>query len=223
VGGVGDRLGQHGHDLDVFHVMDRPDSDDPTGTTAIPDPTGYDAVVVTGSDWSVADPTAIDSWLPREVDAVRRAHAAGVPVLGLCFGGQVLATALGGTVERADEPEFGWIVVDTDRPDEVAPGPWFSWHVDRFSVPPGAEEVARTARAPQAFRAGRSVGLQFHPEVTPSIIRRWADEDGDVLSAHGLDPATVVRRSIDLDEANRRRADHLVDWFLADAGRTGPT
>ena len=210
--GVGERLVERGHQLDVFRVLD--DQADPVCTKAYPDATSYDVLVVTGSPWSVTDTDSIGSWIGREIEMVRTAHDAGVAVLGLCFGGQVLSTALGGEVRRVDTPEFGWHEVDTDLPDAIAPGPLFEWHYDGFTVPDGATEIARTAVSPQAFRIGRSVGTQFHPEITTEIVRRWIDMDGRALRAHGVDPAVMAARTADEVVANRARSDVLVDWFL---------
>ena len=210
--GVGERLAERGYQLDVFRVLD--DQTDPVCTKAYPDATSYDVLVVTGSPWSVTDTDSIGSWIGREIEMVRTAHDAGVAVLGLCFGGQVLSTALGGEVRRVDTPEFGWHEVDTDLPDAIAPGPWFEWHYDGFTVPDGATEIARTAVSPQTFRIGRSVGTQFHPEITAEIVNLWISMDGRALRAHGVDPAVMAARTADEVVANRARSDVLVDWFL---------
>ncbi len=95
-----------------------------------------------------------------------------VPVLGLCFGGQALATVLGGAVRRLEKPERGWHRIDTDAPGLVGEGPWLQWHYDAFTLPSGAEELARSAACPQAFTSGRNLGTQFHPEATAAIMRR---------------------------------------------------
>ena len=210
--GVGDRLVEHGYQLDAFRVLDDPT--DPVCTKPYPDTTDYDVLVVTGSTWSVTDTDMIGSWIGREVEMVRAAHDAGVRVLGLCFGGQVLSAALGGEVRRVDTPEFGWHEVDTDLPDAIAPGPWFEWHYDEFTVPDGATEIARTAVSPQAFRIGRSVGTQFHPEVTTELVERWINMDEKELRAHGVDPAVMAARTEEEAVDNRARSDVLVDWFL---------
>ena len=210
--GVGDRLVEHGYQLDAFRVLDDPT--DPVCTKPYPDATDYDVLVVTGSTWSVTDTDMIGSWIGREVEMVRAAHDAGVRVLGLCFGGQVLSAALGGEVRRVDTPEFGWHEVDTDLPDAIAPGPWFEWHYDEFTVPDGATEIARTAVSPQAFRIGRSVGTQFHPEVTTELVDRWINMDEKELRAHGVDPAVMAARTEEEAVDNRARSDVLVDWFL---------
>jgi len=210
--GVGDRLVEHGYQLDAFRVLDDPT--DPVCTKPFPDATGYDVLVVTGSTWSVTDTDTIGSWIGREVEMVRAAHDAGVAVLGLCFGGQVLSAALGGEVRQVDTPEFGWHEVDTDLPDAIAPGPWFEWHYDGFTVPDGATEIARTDVSPQAFRIGRSVGTQFHPEVTTELVDRWINMDEKELRAHGVDPIVMAARSEEEAVGNRARSDVLVDWFL---------
>ena len=210
--GVGDRLVEHGYQLDAFRVLDDPT--DPVCTKPYPDATDYDVLVVTGSTWSVTDTDMIGSWIGREVEMVRAAHDAGVAVLGLCFGGQVLSAALGGEVRPVDTPEFGWHEVDTDLPDAIAPGPWFEWHYDGFTVPDGATEIARTAVSPQAFRIGRSVGTQFHPEVTTELVDRWINMDEKELRAHGVDPAVMAARTEEEAVDNRARSDVLVDWFL---------
>ena len=210
--GVGDRLVEHGYQLDAFRVLDDPT--DPVCTKPYPDATDYDVLVVTGSTWSVTDTDTIGSWIGREIEMVRAAHDAGVPVLGLCFGGQVLSAALGGEVRQVDTPEFGWHEVDTDLPDAIAPGPWFEWHYDGFTVPDGATEIARTAVSPQAFRIGRSVGTQFHPEITTEIVNLWISMDERALRAHGVDPAVMAARTEEEAADNRARSDALVDWFL---------
>ena len=210
--GVGDRLVEHGYQLDAFRVLDDPT--DPVCTKPFPDATDYDVLVVTGSPWSVTDTDTIGSWIGREIEMVRAAHDAGVPVLGLCFGGQVLSAALGGEVRQVDTPEFGWHEVDTDLPDAIAPGPWFEWHYDGFTVPDGATEIARTAVSPQAFRIGRSVGTQFHPEITTEIVNLWISMDERALRAHGVDPAVMAARTEEEAADNRARSDALVDWFL---------
>ena len=210
--GVGERLVEHGYQLDVFRVLD--DQADPVCTKAYPDATSYDVLVVTGSPWSVTDTDSIGSWIGREIEMVRTAHDTGVAVLGLCFGGQVLSTALGGEVSRVDTPEFGWHEVDTDLPDAIAPGPWFEWHYDGFTVPDGATEIARTAVSPQAFRIGRSVGTQFHPEITVEIVDLWISMDERALRAHGVDPSVMAARTAEEAVGNRSRSDALVDWFL---------
>ena len=100
--------------------------------------------------------TSLGSW--TELELIGAAVEKDVPVLGLCFGGEVLSAVLGGRVERAPVPELGWREIETDDPDAIPAGPWLEWHYERFTTPPGAVEVARTADAVQAFRLGPHLG-----------------------------------------------------------------
>lgn len=105
-------------------------------------------------------------WLERELDLLRRAHGRRLPVLGICFGAQALARALGGGVGPAPRPEVGWMEVEPVREGAIPAGPWPFWHVDRFELPPGGELLAQTEVGPAAFRLGNSLAVQFHPELT---------------------------------------------------------
>ena len=93
-----------------------------------------------------------------------------------------MAHALGGTVERARQPEIGWHEVVSDVPEVIAEGPWMQWHYDVVTVPGHATELARSAVGPQAWQLGRNFCTQFHPEATPgphdagSIISDWVEE-----------------------------------------------
>ncbi len=150
----------------------------------------------------------------EELDYISRAVARNIPVLGLCYGGQVLATVLGGTVQPAPEPELGWHPVQSAAPEVVPGGPWLQWHYDRFTVPPGAEELARSPRAPQAFRSGPHLGVQFHPESTIEIVQGWARLDQERLARHGIeDGEALVESGRPHAEAARVAAFTLFDAF----------
>ena len=100
---------------------------------------------------------------------------------GLCFGGQVLADVLGGRIEAAPTPEFGWHEIDTDEPDAIPAGPWPLWHYQRFTVPPGATEVAAPGTPRRPSGHGRHLGLQFHLNSTTDIVEGWARKDAEKL------------------------------------------
>jgi GMP synthase-like glutamine amidotransferase len=137
-------------------------------------------------------------------------------VFGICFGAQALARALGGSVVRAAHPEIGWTSIDSDVPELIEAGPWFQWHSDRFTLPPGAVELARNAVAVQAYRVGRSLGVQFHPEVTRAGIARWVGNGGDAQArALGIDPADLLAEADRQADAARQRAAALVAAYLA--------
>jgi GMP synthase (glutamine-hydrolysing) len=177
---------------------------------AWPGPPAADAVIALGSDRSVH--ASSDPWIASELRFLRAAHDAGVPVLGICFGGQALAAALGGTVSAAPQVEIGWIEV---AGDEGYGGRWFTWHEDVFTPPPGAEQLARAASGPQAFAVGASVGLQFHPEVTPAIVDGWLAGDG----AAAADPQRLRNETAKSATEARDRAFALFDRISARWGR----
>jgi GMP synthase-like glutamine amidotransferase len=178
----------------------------PATVATWPDPGAATAVIALGSDRSVH--ASRDAWIARELSYLAQAHAAGVPVLGICFGAQALAAALGGTVSRAPETEIGWVdVAGKDGFD----GPWFTWHEDVFTLPPGAEELARADSGPQAFAVDGSVGLQFHPEVTPAIVDEWLAGGRDKVP----DPEPLRRETAERIAVVRERAFGLFDAIAA--------
>jgi GMP synthase-like glutamine amidotransferase len=206
-GFVGIALQARGADLRIAHRED---------AEALPDPTGFDVVVSLGSDWSVYWPRVADQ-VAGEAVLLRAAVEADVPVLGICYGGQVLAHALGGSVERAPDPEVGWFEVDTDVPELIPAGPYLQWHWDRFVAPPGSTELARSAVGPQAYVLGSALGLQFHPEATASMLRRWSVGVTGTLDGTDVRPADVVAEAERRADEASRRADHLVATFLSGA------
>jgi GMP synthase-like glutamine amidotransferase len=143
---------------------------------SVPDPADYAFVASLGHDRMAGD--LHDPGVAAERELLTRAVERDVPVLGLCYGGQVLAAVLGAEVGPAPVPELGWRVVETDDPAVIPEGPWLEWHFERFCTPPGATELARTVDAPQAFRLGPHLGVQFHPEATVEIVAEWARADG---------------------------------------------
>lgn len=175
-----------------------------------------DLVVAMGSGWStywpgVAEPVAAEAALLRE------AHRREIPILGICFGAQMLSTALGGTVDKTLHPEIGWHdiapVAGSSLPAALS-GPWMQWHYDRFSVPDGFSLLAESVAGPQVIHRDRSVGVQFHPEATESIVARWCEGTGlDELAARGIDPVELLERTrAEMATAGSRCAG-LIDWF----------
>ena len=185
-----------------------------------PNPMDFDAIVPMGSPWGVWEDERIGTWLHPEMDLLRTADAAGIPVLGICFGGQLLARAHGGSVGRAPVPEIGWTSIMTDEPGIVSAGPWFSFHYDRWTLPPGAKEIARTTRASQAFILRKNLAVQFHPEITYSGLQGWMTQDGrDLVSKDGQDPDIMLAQTRIEEAAGRQRAFDLVDAFLDKVAR----
>jgi GMP synthase-like glutamine amidotransferase len=176
---------------------------------------GYELVVTLGSEWSVYWPHVAES-VAAEADLIREAHNGGMPVYGICYGNQIMAHALGGTVERARQPEIGWHQVVSDLPEVISEGPWMQWHYDVVTVPGAATELARSAVGPQAWRMGNSFCTQFHPEATETMIRRWAMSDGGgaELLKYGMKPDELIEETRRNVADSQPAAEHLVDWFL---------
>jgi GMP synthase-like glutamine amidotransferase len=185
-------------------------------TNHAPDVRDFDAVASLGCRYSPAD--ADVPQVQAEIELIARAVEHDVPVLGLCFGGQVLAHVLGGRIEAAPTPEFGWREIETDEPDAIPNGPWLLWHYQRFTVPPGATEVARTENATQAFRHGRHLGLQFHPESTTDIVEGWARKDAEKLRTVGVtNPRALIDAPDERKDAAKQAAFRLFDAFTGES------
>jgi GMP synthase-like glutamine amidotransferase len=179
----------------LFDYADLYRQTDPPG-----DPEDYDGLIFMGGPMSVNDGLP---WLDREMAWISEAAHRGQPVLGICLGAQLTAKALGARVYANPVKEIGWFQVDfttAARRDPVLreAGPRetvFHWHGETFDLPHGAVLLASSAAClHQAFRAGPNIyGLQFHLEVTPSMISAWCEEDAncaDVRELEGpVDPA----------------------------------
>ena len=201
-------LGEHGASVETFRI----DIDDRDV-----DPTGYDLIVSLGSEFAAFDDSK--PFVVREARLMRQAVDADVPVLGLCFGGQLLARVLGGEVSRGTESEIGWLPVRSNDPELVPEGPWFQWHFDTFTLPPGATLIAESDIAPQAFVAGRSLGLQFHPEVTTEIMDDWVHVYRHELDADGVDPDALLTETKRRAPQSRRMFWRLLERYLGDVAR----
>jgi len=214
-GFVGERLLDRGLDLVVHQVVKEDRFLSPNVEIEFPDPTDFDAIIPMGAPWSVYDHDAIGTWVPAELTMLRDAHHHEVPVLGICFGGQMLAAAHGGSVARSAAPEIGWVNVDSDDESLVPSGSWFQWHYDRWQLPKHAQEVARNANSSQAFLLGRNLAVQFHPEMTSEILASWIATGGAAeVDQFGMELETLVRQTTESDASNRKRAHRLVDQFL---------
>jgi GMP synthase-like glutamine amidotransferase len=177
----------------------------------LPSLAGVDHVIVLGAVWSVYDEQAIGHWIGDELDWLRAADAAGVPVLGICFGAQALTAALGGKVEAAPRKEIGWTTVQTADPDLVDQGPWLEFHGDQCQPPAAARVLASNEVCVQAFTVGRHLAVQFHPEVDAAQVSRWLDDGGrQEAEREGVDPAELLARSAAEEPQAARRADRLV-------------
>ena len=181
------------------------------------DPDSYDAVAIFGGAMHV-DEEQSHPWLADEKRLLARLLDAGMPLLGVCLGSQLLAEAAGAEVRRARTPEIGWheVVLEPaatgDPVLSFLPQRFtaFGWHSYETTLPPGATALAHSDICLQAYRAGESAwGIQFHAEVSPADLEHWTvnyEEDPDAV-AIGLDPEAL----------GRRNAEEIEDWN--DTGR----
>jgi GMP synthase-like glutamine amidotransferase len=172
---------------------------------------GLAHIVMLGSTSSVYDAGEARTWIDEDLAWLRRADAAGVPVLGICFGAQLLAAAFGGAVEPASSEEIGWVTIDSVDPGLIPPGPWLEYHHDRCVPPPQATVLARNALGVQAFRVGGHLAVQFHPEVDGEQFKLWLEAGGRrEIEEAGHDPDRILAQTIAEEPAAKARAAQLV-------------
>jgi len=174
-----------------------------------PDPREFSFVATLGSVHSASD---TDDWVPSEIAMLRDAIGADIPVLGLCFGGQAVAVALGGDVERLETPEVGWIALDILEP-LIPSGRWVQYHYDRLLPPPGARVLARSPAGTAAFRQGRNLGLQFHAEADAELVNQWASTDSK-LHLSGTTVQELVEQGAEASGPALDQAYTLFDRWL---------
>lgn len=138
-------------------------------------------------------------WIPKTLELIRQADRKGIPVIGHCLGGQLMARAFGGTVARNPVKEIGWGQVEaTDEAAQLA-SEWlggttrfaaFHWHGETFTLPPGTTRILQSAHcANQAFVRGPHLGMQCHVEMTNSMIRTWCQQ----WAAEAVPPSASVQ------------------------------
>jgi len=193
---------------------------------ALPDLGAWDGVVITGSPASVTEP---EPWMEAAIELIRQAHDRAVPLLGVCFGHQLIGAAFGGAV--VVNPS-GWEVSTWEI--ELAPAgradPLFAGLPDRFAancvhrdaVDPatlaagnGVTVLAGNPATPvQAIAAGPLVrGVQFHPEFDAAAIRGYLRSRADLLADDGLDPVALAARASDAPHA-RAVLGNFLKYFI---------
>ena len=186
---------------------------DVVGGAPVPSIGDHDAIVIGGSRHSVTDDHA---WIGDAAELVRQAYTSGTPVVGICFGHQLIADALGGRTEKAHQ---GW-GVGVHEASVTTPRPWMTPAAQRFrllvshqdqvtQLPDGATVLATSAHAPiAAFEIGPLLGFQGHPEFVPdyadALLTVRADEIG---------PAAVSRARSSLTTATDH--DIVARWIAS--------
>ena len=162
----------------------------------LPDLDALDGIICFGGAQSI---TEIDRhpYLLEEAELLRLAVARGIPVLGVCLGGQLLAHALGGTVSRLPRRCVTWAELRHTAGDpliDALPDPVYAlhWNEDALEPPPGATELLeRGGLGCAAFRFGSAWGVQFHPDVDGPTLEHWYATYGAWLTEAGIDEAAA--------------------------------
>lgn len=169
-----------------------------------PGPGELDLLVVMGGPMSVRD-VAAHPWIPSEIRLIEACIRLEKPVLGVCLGAQLMASALGAPVYPAPEKEIGWYPVRLTReareqtllagaPDVFVP---LHWHGETFDLPAGCTRLAGTAVCPnQAFQlAGTALAMQFHLESTEASVRALVAACADEITEGRFQqsPAEILR------------------------------
>lgn len=204
-GVLGERAAAAGHALEHWTPA--------TGAAAPDDPETFDGLVVLGGGMNVHE-AARRPYLRAELALLKDTLAARRPLLGVCLGAQLVAAAAGAEIQRARTPEIGWREVElssaaaSDPVVGAMPQRFtaYQWHSYAFDIPFGAIELARNDVCPQAYRLGDAAwGVQFHPEVTESILTDW-------ITSYDVDPDAVAM-GFDPRGALAELPDHLPQWM----------
>jgi len=185
----------------------------------------YHGLIVLGGPMSANDGERYPH-LDREVEVIREVVGAGIPVLGICLGAQLIARALGARVRRNRVKEIGWYKVrptEKGRSDPLfakfnGAEQIFQWHGDTFALPHGAEHLAESEEcANQAFRIGDCVyGVQFHLEADQALIERWLRTPVHVRELAKLEGQIDPQRILEETERNIVRSKQLSAEFFGE-------
>jgi GMP synthase-like glutamine amidotransferase len=201
---------------------------DLSGGDILPDfPQDYVGVVILGGPMNVYEEDKFP-FLKDEQRFIQTVLSAEIPLLGICLGAQLIAKAAGARVYKAKSKEIGWYRLKLTP--EGATDPLFKgftdeffvfqWHGDTFDVPESGKLLATSDGCPnQAFRYGKcAYGLQFHLEVTSSMIREWIsayDSEIEELAGSGIiNPQQILQNSTGLIDDYNTNARHLFSNFF---------
>lgn len=211
---VGELLEEHNIQCDVVHIAEE----------APPDPILYSAMIVFGGSQHVYDSGHFPH-VARENAMILKAVQEGIPFLGICLGGQLLANALGGSVRRQPPAKMGFLdvqLMEAGREDPLYHGfpgyeHAFHWHEDTFQVPGDATLLSIHETSPvenRAFRYGRrAYGLQYHIELTEAMLHTWLTEPilkQEFIDVRGLAAYEEIEREAPVKYPHYRRHSRML-------------
>ncbi len=190
---------------------------------------GYRALALLGGSMSVNDDFA---YLRAAGRLIEHAMDRGIPVLGHCLGGQLMARTLGAEVGASSAPEIGWHrIACADVPERqhwFGPEPVqhvFQWHYEAFDLPAGAVSLASSpACRHQAFAIGPHLALQFHVEIDAAKVRLWLSQgEAAYVQAQRLHDSVHREQRVRDDTlrylvAQQRLADRIYEGWLRPTG-----
>lgn len=221
LGNIGTWVSLKGHSLTKTLLYERP---------VFPEPEEFDMLLIMGGTMSVYQEKEFP-WLRPEKEFVKKVVDTGKPVLGSCFGAQMVADVLGGKVTRNRFKEIGWYRVKALAEENVNNGRGinselpaglfpeftaFMWHGDTFEIPAGAVRLFESeACQNQGFIYRENIlGLQFHPEADRRWIRNLIeDSEHELVEGKFIQSKEGILRNEHLLEDSQNVAFSLMDWF----------
>jgi GMP synthase-like glutamine amidotransferase len=173
-------------------------------------------LVVLGSPGSVAEGYCLPP-ATAEIEAVATWLTTGKPYIGICFGAQVLACALGGSVSRMQNTFRGYVELEQPSAVPMLYGKWALWHEDAITAPANAEVLASLPHADMVFRVGNAWGIQPHIEFDAPIVERLGQSMGVAATEWQM-----LHAELHADKNYSHRAHQLLDGIL-DAVEVGET
>jgi GMP synthase (glutamine-hydrolysing) len=214
LGNLGPVLVEAGYDIEIVDARN-------TDLAAI-DASAPDLVVILGNDHGVYDKDRLD-YIAVEEKWVADRLAAERPTLGVCFGAQIMASALGGEVYKGDSTQIGYRCVKPTVAGAASPVAAFTdvpvvqWHGDTFTLP---ETVTRLAGSNdyenEAFAIDNwALAVQFHPEVTEDMFAQWLDEGRESVEKLGLSEGELMNEHLKLNEKMQDASVVMLRTWLA--------
>lgn len=185
------------------------------------------ALVFMGGPMSVND---LDQWIQDELNLIRKAISAGMPLLGHCLGAQLISKAMGAEVTFNPVREIGWHKVDRIESPEseswlsglTLPVELYHWHGETFALPAGVTPLLRSAFcANQAYVKNNILALQCHVEMEPAMVNEWAELYAEQIAEPTLSIQSREQMNENLEQrirAAQQVADVLYTEWLKRSG-----